>query len=188
MVRPAARRGASHMTCFDELDILGDESLRERMVRWSATVLVATVVLVAFALVVAWPGLLRAAMQLAGGFAACLVVLPVHELVHGAAFKLLGGPEVKVSFGHAAGCLYTRTNDAVLSRRRFVAVLLAPSVALTVLLVGVGAALGAMAGGILAAGLHLTGCTGDLIMVAAIAREPRARWVQDTESGCRLLA
>lgn len=176
------------MTCIDELDVLGDEPLRKRMLRWSGVVFAVTVVAAVLVLVVARPSPVGVVAQIAGGIVASLVVLPVHELIHGAAFKLLGGPEVRVSFGHAAGCLYTRTNDAVLSRWRFVAVLLAPSVLLTVALLTAGTALGAPAAGVLAAGLHLTGCTGDLLMAWVIVRERGARYVQDTEDGCRLLA
>lgn len=170
----------------DELDVLGDETLRSRMLRWSLVVCLVTAVLVVAAALLSVSGL--SPVGLLGAAAASLVVLPVHELLHAAAFKLLGGRGVRVSFGYEAGCLYTRTNDAVLTRRRFMVVLLTPSVVLTLVLLPVGAGMGSPAGGVLAAGLHLTGCTGDLLMAWVIHQSPEATHVQDTACGCRLLA
>ena len=40
---------------------------------------------------------------------------------------------------------------------------------------------------VLLAGIHLSGCAGDLIMAAASLREPRCTHVRDTETGVDLL-
>lgn len=157
------------------------------MLRWSLLIFLATLVLAALLLVAERPALLALLVSLGLAVVASLAALPVHELLHAAAFKLLGGSGCKVSFGYEAGCLYTRTNDAVLSRGRFAAVLLAPSVVLTALLVGLGVVAESLAAGVLAAGLHLTGCTGDLLMVWEIHATADATHVQDTATGCRLL-
>ena len=45
----------------------------------------------------AWIALLLVSLGLA---------LPVHELIHAAAFRLLGGPSVRVRFGYAKGMLW----------------------------------------------------------------------------------
>lgn len=158
------------------------------MLQWSLVVLLATIVVVVTMVAAGWPGLLRSVASLGLGTVACLVALPVHELVHAAAFKLLGGRGCRISFGYEAGCLYTRTDDLVLTRGRFVAVLVAPSVVLTLALVGLGVATAWPVAGVLAAGLHLTGCTGDLAMAWEIVTTPGVTHVQDTDSGCRLLA
>lgn len=177
------------MRTIEDVDVLGEEGLRERMLRWSLAVFAATVVLTVAALFLMPPAsLLAGLVQVGIGVVASIVVLPVHELVHAAMFRLLGGRACKVSFGYEAGCLYTRTNDAVLPRVRFLAVLLAPSVVLTVVLVVLGCVAGSASAGILAAGLHLSGCTGDLLMARVILVTPEATHVQDTASGCRLLA
>lgn len=181
-VRPSAG-----MRELDDLDVLGDEVLRARMLRWSLVVLLGTAVLVVPLLILARPDFGGLVVALGEALVACLVALPVHELIHAAAFRLLGGRVVRISFGCEAGCLYTRTNDAVLSRRRFVAVLLAPSVVLTAVLVALGVSIGSPVAGVLAAGLHLTGCTGDLLMAWIICRTPGVSHVQDTATGCRLL-
>lgn len=176
------------MRTIRDIDVLGDGAFRERMLGWSGALFLATVVLVVTLLAVGRPGLLRALASLGFGIVGCLVVLPVHELLHAAAFKVLGGRGCRISFGYENGCLYTRTDDLVLSRGRFVAVLLAPSVALTAVLVGLGVATGWPVAGVLAAGLHLTGCTGDLAMAWEIVTTSGVTHVQDTETGCRLLA
>lgn len=179
--------GTVVMRTVDELDVLGDEGLRARMLRWSLVVFVVTAVLTVGLLVLVQPTPLGLLASIGGGVAASLVVLPVHELLHAAAFKALGGRGLRVSFGYESGCLYTRTNDAVLPKGRFIVVLLTPSAVLTAALVGLGILLASPAAGVLAAGLHLTGCTGDLLMAWTIHQTPACVRVQDTATGCRLL-
>lgn len=165
-----------------------DQSLLQQIMRWSVAIFVVTVatsVGVYAAERLQWGGLWRSLLVAA---IVSVAVLPVHELLHAAAFKLLGGLGIKVSFGAKDAFLYTRTNDAVLSASRFVAVLLTPSVVLTAVLLLWGCIGGDPACGVLTAGLHLSGCTGDLLMAALIRSTPEATHVQDTETGCRLLA
>ena len=70
-----------------------------------------------------------------------------------------------------------------------VAVLLAPAVLVT----GALAALRALAAGrpvlaVLLAGVHLSGCAGDLLMAEAALRERACTHVRDTETGITLLS
>lgn len=174
------------MRVIADIDVLGDDAFQARIARLSLVLLGATVLLAALL------GLARGGekidvwwwVALAAGM---LVALPVHELVHGAAFKLLC-PGCRVSFGFQDAFLYTRTKGAVLSRARMAVVLLAPSVLVTLAL-----ALPALAASLpvlatLLAGVHLSGCAGDLLMVVAALRERACTHVRDTETGVTLLS
>ncbi len=117
------------MRVIAKVDVLGDAELQQRMVRLSWWILGAGLLagLVAWASsrLPAWrPGgeghrprlVPGAGARVRGG-------APVHELVHAAAFLLLGGGDVHVSFGFKDYMLYTSANGATLPRRRFEAVL-----------------------------------------------------------------
>lgn len=119
---------------------------------------------------------------------ASAVALPVHELVHAAAFVILGSSDVRVSFGIKDFMLYTSANGAVLPRGRFMAVLLAPSVVVTALFVLAGCVWHAPLFALLGAAFHLAGCTGDLDMVRIIALTPAATFVRDSPAGIDLLS
>ena len=160
------------MDTICDIDFMGDERLRGLMTLLSFGVLVLGVV-VALALVLAAS---VEAVDLGWMIALTLVsviALAVHELVHAAAFKLLGGPSVRVTFGAQNGLIYTSAAGSVLTRPRFVCV--------ACLAVGV-----PLLGWCLFA-LHLSGCAGDLIMAARIATERGCTHVRDTDYGCELL-
>lgn len=177
------------MRVVAEVDVLGDEALARWMTLVSLAVLAAGAAagLVWFAV----PGHENEAVGPLWWIALVAVTaaaLACHELVHGAAFRLLGGPGVRVGFGARLGMLYTSAHGAVLPRGRFVAVLLAPTV-----VVSLAVALGCAAAGLPVMGwvafvVHLSGCAGDWAMVAEIAREPEATHVRDTEEGIQLMA
>lgn len=118
--------------------------------------------------------------------AVSIAALPVHELVHAAAFKLLSGGRARMTFGFTSWMLYTASPGTILPRKRFCAVLLAPALLVTLGL-GLGAAaLGWPLLGWFLAVVHLAGCTGDIGYVRIIASEPLANLVQDTERGIAL--
>ena len=119
---------------------------------------------------------------------ASVVSLPVHELVHAAAFVILGSSDVHVSFGIKDFMLYTSANGAVLPRGRFMAVLLAPSVVVTALFVLAGCVWHAPLFALLGAAFHLAGCTGDLDMARIIGITPAAAFVRDSPAGIDLLS
>ena len=174
------------MRLVEHIDILGDEGLQRRIGRLSLALVVASIALAVAVAVVrgderidVWWWVALAA----GTFAA----LPVHELVHGAAFKLLC-PGCRVTFGRQDAFLYTKTDGAVASRGRMVAVLLAPAILVSGALAALAFLAGRPALAALLAGAHLSGCAGDLIMAAASLREPRCTHVRDTEVGIDLLA
>lgn len=174
------------MRTIADIDILGNESLQARVAQLSLAVIVVT------ALVAALLGLAMGGekldvwwwLALAVG---SLVSLPVHELVHAAAFKLLCR-DCKVSFGFQNAFLYTKTDGAVLRRGRMLAVLLAPSVLVSAALAALALAAGLPVLATLLAGMHLSGCAGDILMAVACLREGACTHVRDTETGITLLS
>ena len=177
------------MRLIAHIDVLEDEALQARLARLSVAALAATLVLgVACGLLTGGDG--GAAATPAWWVAlvvASLVALPVHELVHGAAFKLLC-PGCRVTFGAQDAFLYTNAHGATASRGRMVAVLLAPAVLVTAVLVAASLAAGCPALAVLLAGAHLAGCAGDALMAADALREPACTHVRDTDVGIDLLS
>ena len=111
----------------------------------------------------------------------------MHELVHGVFFKLFAPTGAQVTFGaNLETCMiYACAEGVVYSRRRYVAVCLAPTVVVTAAF-----ALGFALSGYpllcyLAAGLHLSGCVGDWYYVRTILRDRRIVACEDTSFGVR---
>jgi hypothetical protein len=155
------------------LDILGDTPLTRHVVALSAVLLGVGIVGQIFLVVMRGWGM-GVGAWLAFYVVATVVALPIHELVHAAAFLL--------------GMLYTRAEGEPLARGLFVAVLLAPSVLVTAALAVLGNAVAGPALGWALAWTHLSGCAGDLAMIAGIARTPGCTHVRDTDTGVELLA
>ena len=175
------------MRSVAHLDILGDTPLARRMVVVSA-VLLAVGFVGAFLLVVAGGWGMDVGAWFAVSVVASLVALPVHELVHAAAFLLLGHGCVRIRFGYQTGMLYTRAEGEPLTRGRFIVVLLAPSVLVTAALAAVGELVAGPSLAWVLAWAHLSGCAGDLAMVGGIARTSGCTHVRDTDTGVELLA
>lgn len=116
------------------------------------------------------------------------LVLPIHELIHAVAFKLVSGGRAHIRFGFSSWMLYTSSVGTVLPCNRFRVVLLAPSVIITLALGLVPWQCGWPLLGWFLAVVHLAGCTGDIGYVRIIASEPTAAWVQDTERGITLFS
>ncbi|MDO4427964.1 MAG: DUF3267 domain-containing protein [Atopobiaceae bacterium] len=173
------------MRTIADIDVLGDEALQRGIARLSLALLVVTALLAAL-LALALGGERLDVWWWVTLALGSLVALPVHELVHAAAFKLLC-PGCRVSFGFKEAFLYTKTDGALLRRGCMVAVLLAPSVLVTAALVALvlGAGLPVLA--VLLAGAHLSGCAGDILMASATLREGTCTHARDTETGITLL-
>ncbi len=174
------------MRTIADIDILGDETLQAR-VAWLSLAIVVVTVLAAGSLGFAMGGERVDVWWWVALAAGSFVALPVHELVHAAAFKLLSRG-CKVSFGFQNAFLYTKTDGVVLRRARMVCVLLAPSLLVTAVLAALAFAAGLPVLAVLLAGLHLSGCAGDILMTAACLREPACTHVRDTETGITLLS
>ena len=98
-----------------------------------------------------------------------------------------GNGTVRVTFGAQNGLIYTSAAGSVLTRPRYVCVLVAPTVLLSLAILGACLAAGAPLLGWCLFALHLSGCAGDLIMAARIATERGCTHVRDTDYGCELL-
>lgn len=177
------------MRALADIDVLDDEGLQERITRLSLAVAAAGLVL-GLACGVATGadgGEAATPWWWAALVVASLVALPLHELVHAAAFKLLCAP-CRVRFGLEGAFLYTATDGALASRGRMVAVLLAPAVLVTAALTAGACAAGCPTLAVLLAAVHLSGCAGDLLMTAAALRAPGCTHVRDTARGITLLS
>lgn len=173
------------MRKLTDIDILADGALRGRMVAWSLAFLAvgAAACVLMFAADAAEP---FGRGWVTAFFLASVAALPVHELVHAAAFRLLV-PGARVTFGFNDVFLYTSANGAVARKATEVCVLLAPSVVVTAALGCAAIAAGRPALAVALAATHLSGCAGDLLMVAEIVREPTCTHVADAEFGIVLL-
>ena len=194
---PAAVTEESSTRTLGDIDFFGDDALRQRLVRASAWLLIGGAALAVALSVVAGTGVIEEMRALPGGGGGALwplamaalsvAALPVHELVHALFMRVLGGPGTRVSFGYQAGMLYAGCPGLVLSKPRFVAVLLAPAVLVTAALLGLGLVLGYPFMTLWAAVLHLSGCSGDILAAGAILRERACTHCRDTERGVELL-
>lgn len=194
---PAAATEESSTCTLGDIDFFGDDALRQRLVRASAWLLIGGAALAVALSVVAGTGVIEEMRALPGDWGAAMwplamaalsvVALPVHELVHALFMRVLGGPGTRVSFGYQAGMLYAGCPGLVLSKPRFVAVLLAPTVLVTAVLLGLGLVLGYPFMTLWAAVLHLSGCSGDILAAGAILRERACTHCRDTERGVELL-
>ena len=192
----AAAEGSPTRTLGD-IDFFGDDALCQRLVRASAWLLIGGAALAVALSVVAGTGVIEEMRALPGDWGVALwplamavlsvVALPVHELVHALFMRVLGGPGTRVSFGYQAGMLYAGCPGLVLSKPRFVVVLLAPTVLVTAALLGLGLVLGYPFMTLWAAVLHLSGCSGDILAAGAILRERACTHCRDTERGIELL-
>lgn len=127
------------------------------------------------------------ALWFAVGAVAVLASLGVHELVHALFFKLFAPGGARVTFGANwdAGMLYACAEGIVYTRRQYLAIALAPTLAVTVLALAAGAACGWPLLGYIVAVSHLTGCTGDWCYAAAIVRDARITHCEDCTWGVR---
>lgn len=164
------------------VDVLDDTTTQKKVLRWSLALLAPGVAGLVAALVFGWGenlGIWWVVAFLAG----YALSLPVHELVHGALFKLLGPRGTRVRFGYAKGMLYATCPGTRLPRGSFMAVLLGPLVVLTVVYVVLGVCLGTPLLAWALVWAHASGCAGDLLFLWTIVRTPQADLVEDTSVG-----
>jgi hypothetical protein len=118
-----------------------------------------------------------------------LIVLPLHELVHGVVIRGLGHP-VRYGAKLSKGVLYATAENALFRRDEYLMVALAPLVAITLaVMAGMAVAPQWMAyylgiGAVLNAG----GAIGDLYAVVVILRYPPGILVRDEADSFRLYA
>lgn len=118
---------------------------------------------------------------LAGGL--IIGSFPVHELIHGACYKLFQ-PQRPVKFGFKQGMLYATSPETRYRWWQFVIIGVAPFVLLTAVF-AIGWGLGWLSTGVfvLVTAVHGSGCTGDAYLVGRLLLTPKGKWVTDTEQG-----
>ena len=168
-----------------ELDLFEDRELLMRIVYLSLEIVAAGLAAVAIMLLAGVPIERFTPFTLLGVALVTGAALVVHELVHAAFFILMGGWGTRTRFGARDGMLYTEAPGLILPAAKFIVVLMAPAVLVTVGLVALGLSLGMPLAAVLAAGIHLSGCAGDLVFLFEIVRS-HAAYVEDTGSGIRM--
>ena len=114
-----------------------------------------------------------------------ILILPIHELIHAAAFILLGG---KPYFGAKLPyALYCGAKDQLFRRNQYFVVGLAPLVVITlagIILILISPVLASYM--LLAFIGNFSGAAGDIWVVRRLVRRPPSILVEDTESGYRV--
>ncbi len=122
-------------------------------------------------------------------FVIIVVVLPLHELIHGIVIRARG-QHVRYGAKLSKGVLYATADEALFRRNEYVAVALAPLVTITLLVMVLMALLPqgwAYYAGI-AAVLNAGGAVGDLWTVSIVLRYPPQALVRDEADGFRIYA
>lgn len=179
------------MRVADSIDMLGDARMQHTVLAWSWALMGAGIV-GAVLLATLGPMWGLATEQVGPGWFALLACafvapLPIHEGIHALAFKLFSHGRAHVSFGFKDFMIYTTAHGAVLGRRAFETVLLAPAViiSLAFLVLGLCTRMPLLAWCTCA--VHLSGCTGDLAMAREIHANTHATHVRDASYGIDLL-
>lgn len=118
---------------------------------------------------------------------ALIGIFALHELIHGAFFKLFAPAGSRVAFGAnwRLGMLYTSAEGIVYTRRQYQAIIIAPTIAVTALLLAAGMMSGWFLTCYVLAVAHLSGCTGDWGYLLALARDPEIDRCEDMSWGVR---
>lgn len=177
-----------------DLELLAPERMKQ-LALWSLLLLVVGVVFFAglniamylmrthatSGMVSGWPLLVWVGINIL----ASILILGVHEFIHGLAFMLWGG---KPYYGaRLPFALYCSTRDQLFPRNYYIVVGLAPFVVITLLAIVFTILAPALASyGLLAWISNFSGAVGDLITVRWLFRQPRTVLVEDTETGCRV--
>ncbi len=118
-----------------------------------------------------------------------VIVLPLHELIHGITIMLLGH-QARYGAKLSKGVLYATAEHALFRRNEYLAVALAPLVVITLLAMGLMLIVGqgwAYYVGI-AAVLNAGGAIGDLWAAGVVARYPATALISDEADGFRVFA
>lgn len=119
-------------------------------------------------------------------FLVFIVIITVHELIHGFFFKLFT-PNGKVRFGFKAGMAYTTSPGNFYSKGQMFVIAISPFMIITTILIiilyllNVSVLLFAIF-----AALHAAGCSGDFYYVYLVMTSPKGTQFEDTEVGISL--
>jgi hypothetical protein len=130
-----------------------------------------------------WPLIFWLVINILGS----MLILGIHEFVHGLAFMLWGG---KPYYGaRLPFALYCSAHGQLFPRNYYIVVGLAPFVIITLLAILFTIIAPILASyGLLAWISNFSGAVGDLMAVRWLLHQPRDVLVEDTETGCRVWA
>ncbi len=103
--------------------------------------------------------------DLALGLAGFIAVLPAHELIHAAAFRLAGVKDIRFGFTLKEMTFYTIAHRSPLSQPAFPLAALAPNLILTPLLLWAAITPGLRIPGLTLLALHTSAAMGDIALV-----------------------
>ena len=116
-----------------------------------------------------------------------LVLMVIHELIHGFFFKGLGDENTKVKFGFKSGMAYATSPGSRYSRKRMLVIILAPFFLISLVLTLIYALhILTATSYIVLASFHAAGCAGDFFLAVAILRQKGDIAVEDTEVGINI--
>lgn len=117
------------------------------------------------------------------GIISLLVIIVVHELIHGLFFKLFN-TEGKVKFGFKNGLAYATSPNSFYSKGKFLVILMAPFIIITLLLFFMYLfRLIPPYAFIRLASIHASTCVGDFYFSYLVIKAPKNSCVEDTEHG-----
>ena len=192
------------MKCLNDIYLFENKELMDKMVRWSLYTL--------FGLLIILPALLLLLSKILTGdwffytesissigyilwsgctVILCIIIFLAHELIHGLFFLLLGPRDIHILFGHdfSHGVLYATAPRVVYPWYSFIAILLAPTICISLVCIAVGIWSGWWVCALVSFALHLCGCSGDWVFVEQIvqAHQEGCNCVMDTKDGIALL-
>lgn len=117
-----------------------------------------------------------------------IAILPIHELIHGLFFKLVGRPGLHVTYGFKSGMLYAGCPGEVFPKASMAIVLVAPTFFITAICLVVTFISGYTMLCLAIMFTHLSGCTGDLIALWTLYKAQDCTYCEDTSYGLKLLS
>ncbi len=182
-----------HITLIDEIDLMNDTYTLRGIARSSLLILVVFTLLAPF---FAWLfyviakayGVERVIdfplifMSLMGA----LLCIPMHEILHGLAFKLMS-PSTKVKFGYSGlGLFFASAVGARFTRKQYIIICLIPFVVITlVFALVIGFIFKAPLTAYLCIAMHTAGCAGDFFYVRSITKNKAIAYCEDTKTGVK---
>lgn len=204
------------MTQIGAIRVLEDEAFLRRAARGSFAILGVALLLILAWLAIgsAIPGFPRLELERAlGGWGArlmgvravsawavagwwiallfgCAASFVLHEVVHGLFFErfLPAGHAVSYGIDFKMGIMYASAEGVRFERDRYVAVLIAPTIVITLAVVAIGIGFGWPLWTLATAAIHLSGCTGDWGYIRAIHADRRIAYCEDTSWGVAFFA
>ncbi|OOV75892.1 DUF3267 domain-containing protein [Mammaliicoccus fleurettii] len=120
------------------------------------------------------------------GIIGLIVLVFVHELIHGICFKLFN-PSSKVKYGYMNGMFFATMPHAIFNRKQFYIILLVPFVIISLALL-VSLLWLQVSSIIYIFSFHGAACIGDFYMAQIIYSNKQMKYVEDTEVGINLFS